>query len=176
MKCQRCNGLGADPFCIYCMAPLRQIKVKKRRTQQEAEQEILDKRKDEIARERDRVQGRDLKIMLRNMKKVGQTSTGVPSLDLELRELNEEIEVYDLEVIRNNMLLTGSQTCGDSFVDHLLEKEFGPIRDWPEPLDQLTKIRNNVIKCQLTTTGIKEIDDAMVLKFGELWFESRENG
>jgi hypothetical protein len=131
-----------------------------RKTQQERVAEMEAKKQETIREFRNRTQQRDLARMLKNMAKVGMKSTGVPSLDAKLHEIDPTIIVDDLDKIRLNMLRTGNMTSGDEWVDEKLVEKFGPIESW---LDEIKSVMlwNKIEKC-----GLPWLDFILAEKFG----------
>lgn len=162
--CSECNGLGKKPFCVYCMK-VYTGPAKAKKTQAERIAEIEEKKREEIREFKDRTQQRDLARMLRNMAKVGMKSTGVPSLDAKLNEIDPTIIVDDLDKIRLNMLRTGNKTSGDKWVDEKLVEKFGPIESW------LSEIQSVMIWNKIEKSGLPWLDFILIEEFGprETW-------
>lgn len=158
-KCRRCHGEGQKPWCISCMKVRvdKPVKTVVRRTQEERVSDIEQKQRQDIIDFRNNTQRKDLSRMLRNMKKVGLKTTGIPSLDMKLREMDPEIIVDDLDMIRLNMLRIDSDSCGVPELDQRLEQRFGPRSEWLEFFKD-TLIRNMLDKCGLAWLDLKLIE------------------
>jgi len=134
--------------------------AKVRKTQAERVAEIEAKKLETIHEFRERTQQRDLARMLKNMAKVGMKSTGVPSLDAKLNEIDPTIVIDDLDKIRLNMLRTGNKTSGDKWVDEKLVEKFGPIDSW------LTEIKSVMTWNRIEKCGLAWLDFILIEEFG----------
>lgn len=157
-KCPRCSGLGQKPFCITCMrveAPPKLVTVRK--TQAERVKELEDRKLQEIKDFREKTQIKDLRRMLRNMQKVGMTTTGIPALDMKLKELDPTIVVDDLDAIRLNMIKMNATSCGVPDIDKRLVERFGPPEKWLEYFKDLLYV-NMIEKTGLAWLDLKLIE------------------
>lgn len=160
-KCPRCNGYGEKPFCIVCMkVPVTATKVTVRKTQAERLAELEARKVQDIKDFREKTQIRDLKRMLRNMRKVGMVTTGIPTLDAKLQELDPTVVVDDLDAIRLNLLKMGTTSCGVPELDTKLVAKFGPPETWLEYFKDL------LITSMIDKTGLAWLDLKLIEVYG----------
>ena len=164
-RCPRCKGLGQKPFCIVCMKTVAPTKITVRKSQDERVADMERRKVQDIKEFREKTQVRDLKRMLRNMKKVGMVTTGIPALDAKLRELDPTTVVDDLDAIRLNLLKMGSTSCGVPNLDKQLVARFGPPDKWLESFKDLLFL--NMIE----KTGLAWLDLKLIEVYGprESW-------
>lgn len=164
-KCPRCSGRGEKPFCIVCMRVVAPTKVTVRKTHAERLSELEQRKTQDIKDFREKTQHKDLKRMLRNMRKVGMVTTGIPTLDMKLRELDPTVVVDDLDAIRLNMLKIGATSCGVPELDRQLVAKFGPPETWLEYFKDL------LITSMLDKTGLGWLDLRLIEVYGprESW-------
>lgn len=164
VRCKECNDNGNKPFCIYCMRVYVGPSAK-RLSQEERVAEIERKKIQEIKDFREKTQQRDLARMLKNMRKVGMKSTGIPSLDMKLKEICPDVVVDDLDQIRLNMLKMRKSSSGIEWIDQKLVEKFGPVEQWLFEI-KFVMVYNAIEKC-----GIDWLDLQLIENFGsrETW-------